>query len=162
MKLFHAESEPVSSGRDLDATAQLAIETGARLVRLVRRALRSDPPASISLSGLRTLAYLADSPGVCLSDVAEHLFVGNPTASKLVDDLVERGLLARAADTSDRRRLALTVTTEGRRVVATAARPAQEQIAELLTRLSAPDRKRVYAGLALLRDLLEPVERVAE
>ena len=158
MKLFHVESDPAGG---VDATARLAIETGARLMRVVKRAVRSSAPTTLSLSGLRTLAYLADAPGGCLGDVAEHLLVGNPTASKLVDDLVERGLLERAADTSDRRRLALTVTTEGRRLVTTAARPAQDQIAERLARLKVPERRRIHAALEQLHDLLESVEQEA-
>jgi len=167
MKLFHDERDAPRAGADpveADAIAQLAIETGVRLIRIVKRAVgTSSTSAALSLSGLRTLAYLADSPGGCLSDVAEHLLVGNPTASKLVDDLVERGLLERVADTSDRRKLALTVTREGKRLVTTAKRPAQELVAERLSRLTPEQRRSVRAGLELLHAQLEGAElEVAE
>ena len=82
-----------------------------------------------------------------------------PTASKLVDDLAERGYLTRGADSGDRRKLTLTLTPEGELFVATAARPAQQRIAELLARLPEGDRMRVREGLRLLRDMLEPVDR---
>ena len=158
MKTFHDESVTGGTGA-LDDTAQLAIETGARLMRVVRRAIRSTPPATISLNGLRTLGYLLDTPGACLSEVAEHLLVGVPTASKLVDDLAGRGYLTRGAHVTDRRRITLTLTAEGEHFVSTAARPAQEKLAELLARLPANDHTRVREGLALLRDMLAPADR---
>jgi DNA-binding MarR family transcriptional regulator len=160
MKLFRAESDP-SAGTTVDDTARLSVETALRVIRLVKKAMREHPPTGVTLSGLRTLAYLADSPGGCLSDVAEHLFVGNPTASKVVDDLVERGLLNRSADAADRRRLTLTVTAEGRKVVRTAARPAEQEVAARLRRLSAGDRKRLHAGLVVMYELLEETDREA-
>ena len=159
MKTFHDESVAARDDAALDDLAQLAIETGSRLLRVIKRAIRSSPPSAISLNGLRTMGYLLDSPGACLSDVAEHLMVGVPTASKLVDDLAERGFLSRAAASTDRRKLTLSLTGEGERFVRTAARPAQDRLAEMLVRLPAGDRERVRAGLALLRDLLEPVDR---
>src|SRR4051812_23753558 len=158
MKTFHDESVARGPGPP-DDTAQLAIEPGARLMRVVRRAIRSSPPATTSLNGLRTLGYLLDTPGACLSEVADHLLVGVPTASKLVDDLAERGYLTRGSDSTDRRRLTLTLTKEGERFVSTAARPAQERLAELLSRLPADDHTRVRQGLNLLRDVLEPADR---
>lgn len=158
MKIFH-DASVGGPGSPLEETAQLAIETGSRLMRVVRRAVRTSPPSSTSLSGLKTLAYLGDTPGACLSDVADHLLVGVPTASKLVDDLAERGYLARGADSSDRRKLTLTLTPEGERFVATAARPAQEEIAALLAKLTESDRRRVRDGLRVLRDMLGPADR---
>lgn len=145
-------------GAEVEVTAQLALETGVRLMRLVRRVVRGTQPTAVSFEGLRTLAFVADNPGICLSDLAEHLWVGMPTASKKVDDLVERGLLQRGADASDRRRLTLSLTRDGERLIATAKRPAHAQVAALLGRLSPAERARVREGLTLLRGLLEPAE----
>ena len=157
MKLCHDE-RVAGSPPSLDDTAQLAIETGSRLMRVVRRAVRASSPTTISISGLKTLGFLLDSPGACLSDVADHLFVGVPTASKLVDDLAERGYLARAADSNDRRKLTLTLTADGKEFITTAARPAQERIAEMLARLPEKDRARVREGLVVLRAMLESAD----
>lgn len=155
MQSFHDESTLDEDDPNLIEAAQLAIETGVRLTRFVRRTIRSSPSSDLSLARLRALAFLLDNPAVCLSDLADHLIVGVPTASKLVDDLVERGLLSRSSDESDRRRLALSLTNEGERVLKRAARPAQEGVAGLLERLSPEDRARVIQGLSLLRPLLD-------
>ena len=160
MKSFpSANDTPATS--EVEVTAELALETGVRLVRLLRRVVRDTSTTDVSFEGLRTLAFLADNPGVCLSDLAEYLWVGMPTASKKVDDLVERGVLTRASDASDRRRLALTVTPKGEHLIATAKRPAQEEVVTLLSRLEPADRERVRAGLELLRGVLVPAEREA-
>lgn len=45
----------------------------------------------------------------CLSDVAELLNISLPSASVLVDALVEKGLLIRRIDPDDRRRVIITV-----------------------------------------------------
>ena len=132
-----------------------------RLVRLLRRIVRETSTGDVSFEGLRALAFLADNPGICLSELADFLWVGVPTASKKVDDLVERGVLTRTADTTDRRRLALNVTPEGAHLIATAKRPAQDEVVSLLSRLDPDERARVRDGLQLLRALLVPAEREA-
>jgi DNA-binding MarR family transcriptional regulator len=156
MKQFHdardgAGLPPKDEAHD---TARLAIETGARVMRLARRALRRRPSEMLSLSQLRALAYLRDSPGACLGEVADQLLVGAPTASKVVDELVERGLVRREVDPADRRRVLLGTTDAGRELLATVARPAQDELAALVAALPERERRRVREGLGVLRDLL--------
>lgn len=160
MKSFPDANDAVGTS-EVEVTAELALETGVRLVRLLRRVVRETSTADVSFESLRALSFLADNPGICLSDLADFLWVGVPTASKKVDDLVERGVLSRAADTTDRRRLALNVTPQGEHMIATAKRPAQDEVASLLSRLDPAERERVRDGLQLLRSLLVPAEREA-
>jgi len=154
MKLFGYETDGAPD--DPDRIAQLCVETGIRLVRLARRAVRESPVTTLTPSRLRALAYLDDNPSACLSDLAEHLIVGSPTASKLVDDLVARRLIERSPDGVDRRRLMLRVTSAGRTALRTAARPAQDSLRTLVERLSGEERIRVRAGLETLLPLLGP------
>ena len=51
--------------------------------------------------------------GASLSEVAEHVGLTLPSVSKMVDGLVTRGLLTRATDPGDRRRLTLSLTPAG-------------------------------------------------
>lgn len=154
MKRFHHATDAGADNRELDALAQLVVETSVHLTRFVRRAVRSSPPPALSISGVRALSCVAANPDISVSDVAQHLLVGVPTASKLVDELVARRFLTRAPDKRDRRRLVLRVTPKGRRALATAARPAQRQTAALLAQLEPAKRARVKEGLTILRDLL--------
>ena len=58
----------------------------------------------------RVLGLIAASPGIGSSQVSQVLGVSAPTASGIVDRLVERGLLARQDDPHDRRLRRLTLT----------------------------------------------------
>jgi DNA-binding MarR family transcriptional regulator len=151
MKLFDRETKPPDPPA---AAAQLCAEAGIRIVRLMRRALAETPSATLTPSRIRALAFLEDNPSACLSDVADHLIVGAPTASKLVEDLVTRGLLGRTADPSDRRRVTLRVTAAGRKALRTAARPGQERLSAVLAQLSAEEVERVRSGMETLLPLL--------
>jgi DNA-binding MarR family transcriptional regulator len=120
--------------------------------------VRQNPNFPVSYEALRAIGFLADNPGICLSDLAEYLWIGVPTASKQVDDLVARGFLTRTADAKDRRRVALSVTPEGAHLCANTKRPVQERMATLLARLDSAELERVRAGLDLLRAVLEPTD----
>ncbi|MHB8692292.1 MAG: MarR family winged helix-turn-helix transcriptional regulator [Solirubrobacteraceae bacterium] len=68
----------------------------------------------LSLSQIKLLHHLehAKAP-ITLKDAAEFVRVSLPAASRLVDDLVRRGLVARAEDSEDRRMKRLTSTEAG-------------------------------------------------
>ncbi len=62
------------------------------------------------MKGLRTLAYHGPAT---VSLIAETLRIGLPTASQLVDRLVQAGLAERAEDPSDRRRIMVRLSKKG-------------------------------------------------
>ncbi|RZU61618.1 MarR family winged helix-turn-helix transcriptional regulator [Zhihengliuella halotolerans] len=51
--------------------------------------------------------------GLRLGDLNEHLLLSQPSLSRMIDRLVERGLVARIADPSDARAVLITLTEEG-------------------------------------------------
>jgi DNA-binding MarR family transcriptional regulator len=66
-----------------------------------------------SLAQLKALFVIARAEPVAIGRVAEALQIGLPTASHLVDRLVQDGLVARASDPADRRRTLASLTAEG-------------------------------------------------
>ena len=72
---------------------------------------------SVSASGLRVLVMLDAAGSMNLSSVAERLGVNASTASRTCERLVIEGLIDRRDDATDRRHVALTLTTRGRRFV---------------------------------------------
>ncbi len=72
----------------------------------------------ITPSQLKVLKLVARTNARRIGDVAEFLAVSNAAASKAVDRLVRRGLLRRAESASDRRAVELSLTTEGRTLLA--------------------------------------------
>lgn len=154
MQTFHREN--VSGGSELESEAQAVVETAVLLTRFVRRAVRSNPPSDLSLSAVRALSYVVGTPDVCVSELADYLLVGVPTASKLVDELVGQGLVSRSTDESDRRRVRLRAAPDAEEVLSTVARPVREEVVLLLSELDPADRRRVLDGMAVLRGLLLP------
>src|SRR5438132_6069831 len=68
----------------------------------------------VTIAQFRCLVMVGRNPDVSLGDLAEANGVSAPAMSKLVDGLVESGLLERRADAGDRRRLQLGLTAAGR------------------------------------------------
>jgi DNA-binding MarR family transcriptional regulator len=85
----------------------------------------------LTIQKYRVLSYLATEPATP-SELAYRLTVRPPTVTRLVDGLVDRGLVARSTGNPDRRRSTLAVTRDGR----TALRRANAAINEPLERIS--------------------------
>lgn len=80
------------------------------------------------------LAAIAEREPATLGEVARASGRGAPAASRAVDALVKSGLVDRMADPSNRRRLALTLTEEGKALLkqrGTAAGSLVERIGKL-------------------------------
>jgi DNA-binding MarR family transcriptional regulator len=109
----------------------------------------------LSLTQIKLLHYLEDSGReLTLKEGAELVHVSLPAASRMVDDLVRRGLVERREDELDRRMKRVNVTEAGRAVIRrlNAARLAGlEQFAASLT-----DGEREALAAALTELLTRP------
>jgi len=80
--------------------------------------LKETTKSRVTSSQLRVLKLVARTNARRIGDVADFLAVSNAAASKAVDRLVRRGLLRRNESPSDRRAVELSLTPEGRTVLA--------------------------------------------
>jgi DNA-binding MarR family transcriptional regulator len=78
----------------------------------------------LSLSGYEVLMFLADAPDrrMRMSEIAQRVLLSRSGCTRLVDRLVERGLVTRCADATDGRGLYAELSQAGLAKV-TAARP---------------------------------------
>ncbi|QYN39395.1 MarR family winged helix-turn-helix transcriptional regulator [Pseudonocardia sp. DSM 110487] len=97
--------------------------------RRVEAALGPDGP---TLDHWRVLTHLADGEGHPMSEIAARAMVPAPTLTKIVDRLVDRALVYRRVDDSDRRRVLVFLSDHGRAEHARFA-PAVESVGESLT-----------------------------
>ncbi|MBN3846613.1 MULTISPECIES: MarR family winged helix-turn-helix transcriptional regulator [Burkholderiaceae] len=67
----------------------------------------------ISVMQWRALAVLHGEPGLALREIVAKTAIDQPTLSRVVDQLHERGLIERAARESDSRYLSLSLTASG-------------------------------------------------
>lgn len=70
-------------------------------------------PSDLTMQQVRVLGFVAKDPGLAGHELGERLGVSAPTASGLVERLVEKGVLARGDDSDDRRVRRLYVTPSG-------------------------------------------------
>lgn len=88
----------------------------------------------------RTLSELALLQGVSL-----------PTMSNSISTLVQRGWAKRSSPARDRRVVLIEVTPHGRATLERVSRAAEAHLSEMLTTLDPVSRRRLQAGLAVLR-----------
>jgi DNA-binding MarR family transcriptional regulator len=148
-----------SQARD---TARDILEIIPLVMRTIAAELRSagelPAPAHFGL-----LTVLSTRPRM-LSDLASLQGVSLPTMSNSISAMVERGWVRRAAPQSDRRVVMIEVTPNGRAALDRVGRCAEAHLAEVLAPVGAPARRRLQAGLSVLRKVFatsaaSPAER---
>src|SRR5262249_9989601 len=131
-------------------TTELASELRLAVMRLSRR-LRQHAPADITPSQLSALAVVVRDGRLTLSQLAEAERVQPPTMTRIVDSLLQRGLVTRTPRDGGRPRPWVAPTTEGRELVAAVRKQRDAYLARHLRDLSADD----IAVLKRAADLLE-------
>jgi len=128
------------------------------VMRVIRRDLRQHGAFEISVPQFRTLAFLFKHEGASLSDVAEHIGLGLPAMSVLVDGLVSHGLVKRRTDQDDRRRMTLMLTESGRFRMTTAREATVAHLEQIFRQLSAADRVTILHAMDVLKELVSAEE----
>jgi DNA-binding MarR family transcriptional regulator len=113
----------------------------------------SDELGSVSLVQLRALTVIDASGGVNLVQLSEGMGVTVSTTSRLVDRLVDAGLVDRRPSEATRREITLTLTGQGRFILARYDELRLQELRERLDRL--PSRRRTSVVNAL-RHLVDP------
>ena len=102
------------------------------------------------------LAAALHADGLTMSELAAALDLPAPLATRTADELVQRGLLERLADASDRRRVLVRATPLGRQALDEVHGEAEQLIAGVLERMTAEEADALVLGLgALIRVMHE-------
>jgi len=125
------------------------VRTGEAFLALADRRLRA---YGLSAGARQVLAVL-DGDGGSLSPttIADRLIITTASMTSLLDTLQRRGLVQRTPDVEDRRRVVVTITSEGRRVI---RRLLPEMLAlqdDVAAALSPGDRAELVRLLSTLR-----------
>ena len=100
------------------------------------------------------LVRLKRRPGASQSELADMMEIEKAPAGKIVDRMQEKGWVERRPDPADRRINRIHLTERGERTFAAIQPISQATIADALDDLSAADRDRLTALLALVKDRL--------
>jgi DNA-binding MarR family transcriptional regulator len=137
------DPQPPRDGGVAFLLAQLGAHAAAAFAERIRPLELTPPQAGV-------LRRLGQFPGQSQRGLADALGMHAPRLVALIDELEDRGLVARERDPDDRRNYAISLTDEGRRALAELARVAREH--ELAITAALDDDERVQL-LELLRRL---------
>jgi DNA-binding MarR family transcriptional regulator len=119
------------------------------LVAIAARSL-ADAGEEVTLTQYRSLVILASRGPQSMAALAEAVAVTPPTASRLCQRLVRKGLVRRRTDRHDRRQVRLALTEAGRDLIDTVTARRREEIADLLASVPAETQHSVVAALRQL------------
>ncbi len=134
---------------------RVVMDSLRRIVRELRLSASSaERGAGISSAQLFVLQALAEEPASSLSDLTERTLTDQSSVSVVVKRLVDRKLVARRGSELDARRVELSLTARGRKVIARVPDPTQARLLGALGRLSPLDLARLTTGLlAVVRQM---------
>lgn len=128
-----------------------------RVSRLVQRHLA--PRSAVSLAQAEVLALLEADDAMPVSEVALRRGCSQPAMSQMVERLVAAGLATRTSSERDRRVAEVSVTEQGRRVLADNRRRAASVLDGRVDRLSPEERRVLDAAAPVLDRLLDDQPR---
>ena len=148
-------STPLQTRSDAGLATALRISVSrlARRLRAERLAKGLEP--GLSDTQLAALAALERHGAMTPGELADHEKVQPPSMTRVIAALADRGLVIRAAHSSDRRQVLLTATDAGKTVVQQARRLREAWLAQRLRELTPEER-------ALLRQAAPILEKLSQ
>jgi DNA-binding MarR family transcriptional regulator len=132
---------------------EVATRLHAAAIRLLRMARREDDSTGLGGPRLSALSVIVFAGPLSLAALAAEEQVRAPTMTRVVEALVQAGLVTREIDPGDRRAVRIEATDEGRAVLEAGRRRRVRAISERLSRLAESERRALERGVELLERL---------
>lgn len=136
---------------DREAVVDAVLTASRVLVAIAARSL-AGAAEEVTLPQYRSLVVLASRGPQSVAALAEAVGVTPPTATRMCDRLVRKGLVRRRSDRRDRRQVRVALTGDGRRLVDAVTRRRRREIARLLGSVPLEAQRSVVESLQLLAD----------
>lgn len=137
------------TGETSAALAALYMDVVPKAMREFRKEMRSSRSVCLTVPQFRILALLAEGPGGN-RELAENVGVSVAAMSRMVDWLSRHGLVERLENKSDRRKVQVQLTGEGRQHFARFRKEARLRLQKRLALLNTSNRKKLSKGLSAL------------
>jgi DNA-binding MarR family transcriptional regulator len=138
-----------ASGTEQDSVVDAVLSASRVLVAIAARSL-ADAGEEVTLTQYRSLVVLASRGPQTVAALAEAVAVTAPTASRLCDRLVKKGLVRRRTDRNDRRQVRIRLTEAGRQIIDTVSTRRRSEITDLLASMPPKTQRSVATALAQL------------
>ena len=137
-------------------TEQMAAQLHSVSMRMLRVLRREDEEAGMSASRLSALSVIVFAGPISLADLAAAEHVRPPTMSRIVENLVQDGLVTRDTDPADRRMVRIAATDAGRAMLDDGRARRVHAISGRLEKLADSERRALSRGL----ELMERITRI--
>ena len=134
---------------DHDSMVDAVLTASRVLVAIAARSL-ADAGEEVTLTQYRTLVILASRGPQGIAALAEAVSVTPPTASRLCERLVRKGLVRRRTDRRDRRQVRVALTEAGRHLIDAVTEHRRSEIADLMAAVPPEDQRSVVTALRRL------------
>jgi DNA-binding MarR family transcriptional regulator len=122
----------------------------ASAIRLLRTLRREDDGSGLSAPRLSALSVIVFGGAMSLAELAAAEQVKAPTMSRIVDALVERGLVTREAKPGDRRSVRICATEQGVQLLGAGRDQRVGVLVERLGKLADSERRALARGVEIL------------
>jgi len=147
-------------GANTSSATRDVLDAVRRIVQTLHESSRSaERNLGVSGAQLFVLQRLAESPAASLNELADRTHTHQSSVSAVVTKLVARGLVRRSKAPTDARRLELTLTPAGRRLVVRAPHAAQDRLITAVNKLPLPRRALLADALTDLAQAVSGVRR---
>jgi len=136
-------------GTEQDSVVDAVLSASRVLVAIAARSL-ADAGEEVTLTQYRSLVVLASRGPQGMAALAEAVAVTAPTASRLCDRLVKKGLVRRRTDRNDRRQVRIGLTEAGRQLIDTVSTRRRREITDLLASIPPKTQRSVATALVEL------------
>lgn len=134
----------------------LANELSIMAVRLIRWLRAADEEAVLTGPQASAMAAIVHSGGISPSALADLEKVRRPSITRVVDELVNQGLVRRETHPTDKRGSILVATAEGLTLWQSGQLRATAPLAERIQSLAAAERQQLERAIPLLAKIMEP------
>ena len=110
-------ARPLPPGLSAEKPVTVANRLNSAAIHLLRRIGQEDRSTGLTPARLSVLAVLVYGGATTLGELARAEGVAAPTMSRIVEALVQEGLVARDTRAADRRVVELTATLRGRKLM---------------------------------------------
>lgn len=103
-----------------------------QILTSMARNLRNE---NMSLAQLAALHFIDQHNQIRIGELCEELDLPQPAASRLISEMVDRGLLERREDAEDRRAKVITLSAAGRQLIEAISRQRVDEANEAMVRI---------------------------
>lgn len=130
-----------------------AVLSASRVLVAVAARSLADAGEDVTLTQYRSLVVLASRGPQTVAELADLVAVTPPTASRLCDRLVKKGLIRRRTGRNDRRQVHIALTETGRELIDTVTIRRRREIADLLAAIPLETQRSVVTALTQLAEV---------